>query len=116
MHGHAAGDAVLMQFAEIILSQVRGSDVVARLGGDEFGVILAHVDSDLGVRKAASLAAALTARPACWRGKIIPIEFSYGVHELHAGESSDSAMANADRAMYAQKRAYNGKTSPGREP
>src|SRR5687767_14245812 len=104
-HGHAAGDAVLSQFAETILDQVRDSDVVARLGGDEFGVILAHVRRDQALKKAATLAAALTARPARWRGTVLPIKFSYGVHELQAGESPDAAMAQADKAMYAQKRA-----------
>ena len=86
--------------------RVLASDVVARLGGDEFGGILAHVDRDLGLRKAESLARALATRSAQWRGKVLPIQFSYGVHQLQAGESSDSAMAQADRAMYAQKRAH----------
>ena len=104
-HGHAAGDAVLSQFAETILGQVRDSDVVARLGGDEFGVILAHVRREQALKKAATVAAALTARPARWRGTLLPIKFSYGVHELQAGESPDAAMAQADQAMYAQKRA-----------
>jgi diguanylate cyclase (GGDEF)-like protein len=103
-HGHAAGDAVLTQFAETILGQVRESDIVARLGGDEFGVILAHVRRDQALKKAASLAAALTAHPAHWRGVTLPIKFSYGVHELQAGESPDAAMAHADKAMYAQKK------------
>jgi diguanylate cyclase (GGDEF)-like protein len=103
-HGHAAGDAVLAQFAETILGQVRDSDVVARLGGDEFGVILAHVTREQALKKAANLASALKARPARWRGTTLPMEFSYGVHELQPGESVDAAMAHADRAMYAQKK------------
>jgi diguanylate cyclase (GGDEF)-like protein len=103
-YGHAAGDAVLKHFAESIATQVRDSDVVARLGGDEFGVILAHVSPQQATKKADAIAHVLRTRPPQWRGKRLTIGFSYGVYELRAGESADTAMAHADQAMYAQKR------------
>ena len=43
-HGHQAGDAVLKQFAKVLLDTVRQPDVVVRWGGEEF-VILA-LDTD----------------------------------------------------------------------
>ncbi len=39
-HGHAAGDALLKAFADVLRTRARATDVVARLGGDEFAVIL----------------------------------------------------------------------------
>lgn len=39
-HGHAAGDAVLREFAAILLARFRASDLVARYGGEEFVAIL----------------------------------------------------------------------------
>jgi diguanylate cyclase (GGDEF)-like protein len=103
-HGHPAGDFVLNHFSEVIAALIRDTDVLARLGGDEFGVILAHVTSEQAQNKAATLADALRTQPAIWNGSAIPVGFSYGVYELQAGETADSAMAHADRAMYAQKR------------
>jgi diguanylate cyclase (GGDEF)-like protein len=38
--GHAAGDAALVAFGELLASAAREADTVARLGGDEFAVIL----------------------------------------------------------------------------
>jgi diguanylate cyclase (GGDEF)-like protein len=103
--GHPAGDAVLAQFADTLLAHVRDSDVVARLGGDEFGVILAHSDQEQAEAKAATLASTLFALPALWNGRQIDICFSYGTLELHPGDTADSAIARADAAMYARKRA-----------
>ena len=53
-HGHAAGDAVLRHISDLILGQIRESDVFARIGGDEFGVILAHVTADQATKKGES--------------------------------------------------------------
>jgi diguanylate cyclase (GGDEF)-like protein len=103
-HGHAAGDAVLHHVANLILGQIRESDVLARLGGDEFGVILAHVTTEQAQRKGASLAQALRDQPPVIEGQPVPLSFSYGVYELRAGESPDGIMQEADRAMYAHKR------------
>jgi diguanylate cyclase (GGDEF)-like protein len=104
-HGHAAGDAVLKHFSDVLLTHVRDSDCVARLGGDEFAVLLSHADQDQALKKADVLAQALSAQPTVWKGEPIPVTFSYGAFELNAGDNADIAMARADEAMYAQKRA-----------
>ena len=104
-YGHAAGDAVLAHFADVLQSHVRDSDCVGRLGGDEFGVLLSHANQDQALKKADVLAAALEASPTGWNGHTIPVSFAYGAFELKAGDNPDSAMARADQAMYAQKRA-----------
>ena len=104
-HGHAAGDAVLAHFADVLMGHVRDSDSVGRLGGDEFGVLLSHAGQDQALKKADILADALRTQPALWNDKEITVSFAYGAFELKAGDNADIAMARADEAMYMQKRA-----------
>ena len=103
--GHAAGDAVLTQFSKVLLAHVRESDCVGRLGGDEFAILLSHATYDHALKKADALADAVQTQPAEWNGHAIPVSFAYGAFELKAGDNADAAIARADEAMYAQKRA-----------
>src|SRR3954462_13343400 len=50
-HGHAAGDAVLKHFADVLTANIRDTDCVGRLGGDEFGVLLSHANQDQALKK-----------------------------------------------------------------
>ena len=102
--GHAAGDAVLTQFANVLLRQVRDSDSVGRLGGDEFGVVLSHATHEQALKKAAALAEVLRASPTIWNRNAIAVSFAYGAFELKPGDSADLALGRADEAMYLQKR------------
>jgi diguanylate cyclase (GGDEF)-like protein len=103
-YGHAAGDAVLSHFSDVLKAHVRDSDCIGRLGGDEFGVLLSHANQDQALKKADVLAAALEASPTSWNGHAIPVSFAYGAFELKSGDNPDTAMARADQAMYAQKK------------
>ncbi len=103
--GHAAGDAVLLHFAETLAANVRDSDCVGRLGGDEFGVLLGHATHGQAMRKADSLAQVLRESPTRWNGVELPVSFAFGAFEIKPGDNADIAMARADEAMYAQKRA-----------
>ncbi|NIA68474.1 GGDEF domain-containing protein [Pelagibius litoralis] len=103
-HGHAAGDAALKRIAEVLLRNVRASDVVGRLGGDEFGVILAQSDLEVSNAKAESLAQAIAAEEIEWNGGTLSLSAAYGVHPLSAGQKVDEALEAADRAMYVNKR------------
>jgi len=50
------------------------------------------------------LAQNLRDTPPAWNGKPVPVDFSFGVCELRAGASPDHSIAEADQAMYEQKR------------
>jgi diguanylate cyclase (GGDEF)-like protein len=103
-HGHAAGDAALLFVANTLLANVRKTDVVARMGGDEFAVLLAHADEKTASDKARAIGAKIEETPLEWSGKQIPLAVAFGVHTFHGGDSTDAALAAADKAMYERKK------------
>ena len=56
-HGHAAGDATLVELGEMLRGELREVDSVARIGGDEFAVLLPSTGAD-GARATAERLAA----------------------------------------------------------
>jgi len=103
-HGHAAGDAALLQVGRTLVEHVRNTDVVARLGGDEFGVLLVQTDRPLAEAKAVQLAEAVRQRAFSWQGRNLPLEIAYGVHCFTGNDNAGEALEAADQAMYARKR------------
>ena len=102
--GHAAGDIALRAVAERLSAHVRESDIIGRLGGDEFGVILVQADLSAALAKAEALAAAVEAEPVQCGEWLAPLKISFGVRQIDAGASAEQILADADQAMYAQKR------------
>ncbi len=109
-HGHGAGDAALKHVAEVLLRDVRASDIVGRLGGDEFGIILAHADARAAAAKASTLAEAIAAEPVSWHDEALELGVSHGIYTFAGGEAVDEALNAADHAMYASKRDANDAT------
>ena len=104
MHGHAGGDEALRQFANVLVTNVRDTDIVGRLGGDEFAILLSHADQAQAHKKADQLAEQVRTTPPVWNGTTIQLSFAYGAFELKAGDNPETAMARADEAMYRHKR------------
>jgi diguanylate cyclase (GGDEF)-like protein/PAS domain S-box-containing protein len=99
-YGHAAGDDVLRVVAAALGERMRVSDTLARLGGDEFAAILIGVEEAQAGDVADALAAAVA------RSETIrPVAASVGVAALSPEDTVDRALARADAAMYAAKRA-----------
>jgi diguanylate cyclase len=103
--GHAAGDALLVQAAQRLLSCVRSGDTVARLGGDEFAVLI----EDAGENAHLIVYQILEAfeRPFSAEGEVIFMRPSAGL-AVAGGEDPDlrasELLKHADMAMYSAKR------------
>ena len=104
--GHAAGDAALKQVCEILLSNLRQSDIVGRLGGDEFGVILPHAGLEDGRHKAGRLSEKIDQIVIKSPGKgpaPVHLGVSCGVVAWSGDLSAEQLISQADEAMFRQK-------------
>ncbi len=103
--GHQAGNRVLVELAQRLARQRRGTDVVGRLGGDEFGVLLAQVPSRLAAESAAERLLAAV-RPPVLVGPDVSVELTVSVGiSLYPSQRQDrdSLVRAADIAMYQAK-------------
>jgi diguanylate cyclase (GGDEF)-like protein len=114
--GHSAGDAALTHLANILLAQLRATDVVGRIGGDEFGCLLAHCDSlDGAKKKAAEIAMRVNRAPLVWRDAMLALSISVGVRPIDGSQTVEQIMEAADLAMYEMRRdRYSRTTAPVR--
>ncbi|MGA2534391.1 MAG: diguanylate cyclase [Terracidiphilus sp.] len=102
--GHDAGDAVLVETAARIKSQVRHSDCVARLGGDEFAVLLSSVREAVGAETFCKRLLEAVAAPIQYKESTLRIGCSIGIARYPAeGDSQDSLYKSADKALYEAK-------------
>ncbi len=102
--GHAAGDAALVQVAELLRANLRESDAVGRLGGDEFALLMLNAGLDEGRDKAKRLAAALEADGFVWAGEQAPLGGSFGVRAFAGHTDPEVWLAEADAAMWVRKK------------
>ncbi|HEU0277264.1 MAG TPA: GGDEF domain-containing protein [Rhodanobacteraceae bacterium] len=108
-HGHFRGDAILNEFAHLLLTHTRQSDFCCRWGGEEF--LLLCLDTPLA--EACVLAEKLRVLVASHRWfQGTRLRCSFGVAELHAGEDAASFVERADVALYHAKRAGRDRVHP----
>ena len=104
LHGHAVGDAVLVQAAKRILAQIQPSDTLARIGGDEFVMILASQPQPEKASLIATRTIEALRRPFQIEGHRIEIGASIGISLYpEDGTEADALMRAADAAMYRVK-------------
>lgn len=105
-HGHKAGDALLVGFAERLRSVLREGDTVARLGGDEFTVLLPDLDDASNAGLIADKVLVALKQPILHEGKQLWASASIGIAVFPGdGDSGEQLLERADKAMYEAKQA-----------
>lgn len=104
-HGHAAGDAVLKHFANLIRGALRQTDVFGRLGGEEFSILLAQTTAQGGLQMAERIRAAVASNPVVWEGVPIPVTVSIGGTHWRSLDlpTVDHLLATSDQVLYQAK-------------
>ena len=109
-YGHAAGDAVLVEFAQRLSHEIREVDVAFRQGGEEFALLLPETDEVGGIAVAERLCEALRRVPdqlIDGNGNVtVTVTVSIGVAVLpDHGQTGPAVLRAADEALYAAKTA-----------
>ena len=103
--GHAVGDMVLKQFADILAASARRDDFVARLGGEEFAIVMPGISPIEAARLAEQIRRQLEAKK--WMlgsGTAIgTVTASFGVARRRAGDTAPEIFKRADAALYRAK-------------
>ena len=101
--GHAAGDRVLRDFADVLRRSVRPADVLGRYGGEEFCALLPGVTREEALEVAERIRRG--AAEACLGELPEPVTVSIGVAlvSLPAEGALESALELADKALYEAK-------------
>jgi len=106
VHGHPAGDFVLMQLAALVSGTLGENDVFARYGGEEFAVVIREAEPEAVVALAERIRAAVEQNRVVYRGATLPVTISIGVARSGAGRplGPTDLVSRADEALYAAKR------------
>lgn len=103
--GHEGGDAILKQFSDRLRGGLRALDLAARYGGEEFVIVMPETTLDEACAGAERLRAAVANNPfSLPRGEAAKdVTVSIGVAQYASGDSSDTLLSKADKALYEAK-------------
>ncbi len=107
VHGHAAGDAVLVALCDYLHQHIREADWLFRLGGEEFALLLREVDFGDAARRAEDLRAGIAGLRIASNDFDLPsVTVSMGLATWQTrNDKLDGVLARADEALYQSKAA-----------
>jgi diguanylate cyclase (GGDEF)-like protein/PAS domain S-box-containing protein len=111
-HGHAAGDAALVELGRRLQTAVRPGDTIARIGGDEFVTLCEHVDEESALAVGERLLEAI--REPFTAGEV-KHELSASIGIALGPSDPDALLASADAATYRAKAAGRGRIELSRQ-
>ncbi|GAB3037304.1 sensor domain-containing diguanylate cyclase [Bowmanella dokdonensis] len=110
--GHLKGDKVICKVAELLKQRTRQTDHVGRWGGEEFLLICPGIMLEKALQLAEKLRTTLE-QQTYEEGLIVTA--SFGVAHFQAGDSVDTLVSRADKALYQSKQAGRNQVSLAEE-
>ncbi len=100
-YGHNIGDSTLIDFALILASATRQSDMVGRWGGEEFMVIIPQAEKNLAREMAERLRKTIESHEF---DTVKKVTASFGMALHRPGENISSLISRSDAALYDSKK------------
>jgi len=115
--GHQAGDDVLRGFAERLGKELRALDLAGRFGGEEFLILAMGAQAPQAMEAAERVRAAMARAPFVLRetGQAVSVTVSAGVAEAEPGDTAETLLRRADRALYEAKASGRNQVVVGRK-
>ncbi|MFN7641130.1 MAG: GGDEF domain-containing protein, partial [bacterium] len=105
-YGHAAGDSLLRNFANLLRHELRITDTAGRVGGEEFALILPGSSTDAAYAVAQRICDKLASQPLVLGKQSVSATVSIGLAAIGREDlSADAVLSRADRALYQAKEA-----------
>jgi diguanylate cyclase (GGDEF)-like protein len=104
-HGHLVGDAVIRSVGQSMASALDAIGMVARVGGEEFALLSSGTAADAVAVELNRFRDELSSTPIVIGGLAVRVTISAGVAVGREGDSFEQVYSEADRALYAAKRA-----------
>jgi diguanylate cyclase (GGDEF)-like protein len=101
--GHAAGDAAIRRFGEIVREAIRSSDIACRYGGEEFAVLFPETKGAAARAVAERIRRAVAAERFDADGRGFRVSVSGGVAEARGVPDRKRLLVRADEALYEAK-------------
>jgi diguanylate cyclase (GGDEF)-like protein len=103
-YGHALGDQVLQNVAEVCKHQMRGIDLLARYGGEEFVILLPETGRENAAVIAGRLRKKIAETFVSTNNGNVAVTVSLGVVESNDGiPDLNTLIARADQALFGAK-------------
>jgi len=104
-YGHEIGNQALQHLADILMSEVRTTDIVCRYGGEEFAMIFPETHLNLAVKVADRIRNQIASRPLIVEDKKIAITASMGisVYMKTSVLDIDDFIESVDKYLYEAK-------------
>lgn len=94
-YGKSVANAALHEIGNVLMKNVRGSDIVGRLAPDEFGVLLVRCDNPSAWAKGKLLSNALSEKLEEIHGCKLNLEISYGAYTFRENEDVGKGIKEA---------------------